>query len=79
MLLRLAQKENALLAWVRAAQGDGRLQPADALQVVQQMESLLKGSAFWPQVTLGQPRLGRRAQKQLADDTAELILSRYAV
>ena len=78
MLQRLAQKENALLTWVRAAQQDGRLKPADPLQVVQQMESLVKGSAFWPQVTLGQPRLGPRMQKQLAADTAELVLSRYA-
>lgn len=78
ILLRLAQKENALLTWVRAAQDDGRLQAADPLQVVQQMESLVKGSAFWPQVTLGQARLGSLAQKQLAADTAELILARYA-
>lgn len=78
MLLRLAEKENALLTWVRAAQKDGRLQAADPLQVVQQMESLVKGSAFWPQVTMGQPRLGTQAQKQLAADTAQLILSRYA-
>ncbi|QKV55502.1 TetR/AcrR family transcriptional regulator [Comamonas antarctica] len=78
MLQRLAQKENALLTWVCAAQQDGRLKPADPLQVVQQMESLVKGSAFWPQVTLGQPRLGPRMQKQLAADTAELVLSRYA-
>lgn len=78
MLLRLAQKENALLTWVRAAQNDGRLKPADPLQVVQQMESLVKGSAFWPQVTLGQPRLETQAQQQLAADTAELILARYA-
>ena len=78
MLLRLAQKENALLTWVRAAQKDGRLKPADPLQVVQQMESLVKGSAFWPQVTMGQARLGNQAQKQLATETAELVLSRYA-
>lgn len=78
MLLRLAQKENALLTWVRAAQDDARLQAADPLQVVQQMESLVKGSAFWPQVTLGQARLESQMQKQLAADTAELILARYA-
>ncbi|WP_159917933.1 TetR/AcrR family transcriptional regulator [Pantoea sp. 18069] len=78
MLARLAQKESALLTWVRAAQKDGRLKPADPLQIVQQMESLVKGSAFWPQVTMGQPRLGNQAQKQLATDTAELVLSRYA-
>lgn len=78
MLQRLAEKENALLTWVRAAQQDGRLRPAEPQQVVQQMESLVKGSAFWPQVTLGQARLTAKAQRQLAADTAELMLSRYA-
>lgn len=77
MLTRLAEKENALLTWVRAAQQDGRLKPADALLVVQQLESLVKGSAFWPQVTMGQPRLGPKAQKQLAAATADLVLSHY--
>jgi len=78
MLQRLAEKENALLTWVRAAQQDGRLRPAEPQQVVQQMESLVKGSAFWPQVAMGQARLPAKAQKQLAADTAELMLSRYA-
>lgn len=78
MLARLAQKENALLTWVRSAQQDGRLKPADAVQVVQQLESLVKGAAFWPQVAMGQPRLGPGAQKQLAATAAELVLSHYA-
>ena len=78
MLQRLAEKENALLTWVRAAQQDGRLRPAEPQQVVQQMESLVKGSAFWPQVAMGQARLTAKAQRQLAADTAELMLSRYA-
>lgn len=78
MLARLAEKENALLTWVQAAQDDGRLKPGDAALVVQQLESLVKGSAFWPQVTMGQPRLGPRAQKQLAAATADLMLGCYA-
>lgn len=78
MLVRLAEKENALLTWVRSAQKDGRLKPADAVLVVQQLESLVKGAAFWPQVTMGQPRLAARAQKQLAAAAAELVLSHYA-
>lgn len=78
MLVRLAEKENALLTWVRSAQKDGRLKPADAALVVQQLESLVKGAAFWPQVTMGQARLAARAQKQLAAAAAELVLSHYA-
>ncbi|QHI97791.1 TetR family transcriptional regulator [Xylophilus rhododendri] len=78
MLARLAQKENALLTWIQAAQQDGRLRPGDAALVVQQLESLVKGAAFWPQVAMGQPRLGTRAQKQLAAAAAELVLSRHA-
>lgn len=78
MLARLAEKENALLVWIKAAQQDGRLKPGDAALMAQQLENLVKGSAFWPQVTMGQPRLGIKAQKQLAAGAADLVLSRYA-
>lgn len=78
MLARLAEKENALLVWIKAAQHDGRIKPGDAALMAQQLENLVKGSAFWPQVTMGQPRLGIKAQKQLAAGAADLVLSRYA-
>jgi TetR/AcrR family transcriptional regulator of autoinduction and epiphytic fitness len=77
MVARLGEKEGGLLDWIRAAQKHGTLKPGDAALAVKQLESLVKGVAFWPQVTMGQPRLTPRAQKQLAVATVDLFLSHY--
>jgi len=78
MVERLGQKESGILAWIRAAQRDGRLKPGDSALAAQQLESLVKGSAFWPQVAMGQPRLAPRAQRQVAVAAVDMFLSRYA-
>jgi TetR/AcrR family transcriptional regulator of autoinduction and epiphytic fitness len=78
IVARLSEKESSLLAWMKAAHKDGRIQAADAALAAQQLESLVKGSAFWPQVTMGQPKLGPKAQKQLAASAVDLFLSHYA-
>jgi TetR/AcrR family transcriptional regulator of autoinduction and epiphytic fitness len=78
MVRRLGQKESGMLAWVRAAQKDGRLKPGDATLAAQQLESLLKGAAFWPQVTMGSPKLAPRVQRQVAAAAVDLFLSHHA-
>lgn len=78
MIDRLGQKEGRVLAWIRAAQRDGRLKPGDASLAAQQLESLVKGVAFWPQVAMGQPSLTLREQRKLAGAAVELFLSHYA-
>jgi TetR/AcrR family transcriptional regulator of autoinduction and epiphytic fitness len=77
MVARLGQKEGGLLAWIRAAQRHGRLKAGDATLAAQQLESLVKGVAFWPQVTLGRPKLTPRAQRQVAATTVDIFLSYY--
>jgi TetR/AcrR family transcriptional regulator of autoinduction and epiphytic fitness len=77
LVARLGEKEGGLLDWIRAAQKHGALKAGDAALAVKQLESLVKGVAFWPQVTMGQPRLTPRAQKQLAVATVDLFLSHY--
>jgi TetR/AcrR family transcriptional regulator of autoinduction and epiphytic fitness len=79
IVARLGEKESSLLGWIKAAHKDGRLEVADAALAAQQLESLVKGSAFWPQIAMGQPKLGPKAQKQLAATTVDLFLSQYAV
>ncbi len=78
MIDRLAQKEGAVLGWIRAAQRDGRLKPGDAALAAQQLESLVKGVAFWPQVAMGQPKLSSREQRKVAGAAVDLFLSHYA-
>jgi TetR/AcrR family transcriptional regulator of autoinduction and epiphytic fitness len=77
MVARLGQKEGGLLGWIKAAQKHGALKPGDAALAVQQLEGLIKGVAFWPQVTMGQPTLTARARKQVASATVDLFLSHY--
>ena len=77
MVERIGEKDAAMLDWIRAAQKAGALKAADAAQAYKQLECLVKGVAFWPQVAMGQPVLNARAQKQLATATADLFLSQY--
>ena len=77
MVARLGEKDGGLVDWIRAAQKHGALKAGDATQAYKQLESLVKGVAFWPQVAMGQPVLNARAQKQLANATADLFLSQY--
>ena len=77
MVARLGEKDGGMLEWMRAAQKYGALKAGDAAQAVKQLESLVKGVAFWPQVAMGQPRLTPAAQKKLATATVDLFLSFY--
>ena len=77
MVARLGEKDGGLVDWIRAAQKHGALKAGDAAQAYKQLESLVKGVAFWPQVAMGQPVLNARARKQLAEATAEMFLSQY--
>ena len=78
MVSRLGEKEGGVLGWIRAAQRDGRLKPGDPALAAQQLESLVKGVAFWPQVTMGQARLTPREQRKVAGAAVDLFLSHYA-
>ncbi|WP_019937442.1 TetR/AcrR family transcriptional regulator [Bordetella sp. FB-8] len=79
MVDRIGQKDNAMLDWIRAAQKHGALKAGDAAQAYKQLECLVKGVAFWPQLAMGQPRLTPAAQKKLAAASADLFLSHYGV
>ncbi len=81
MVERLGEKEDGdagLAAWIRAAQQDGRLRPADALFAAHQLQALLKGTAFWPQLAMGQKALTAAEQTRLLNDSVDMFLSFYA-
>jgi len=77
MVDRIGEKDGAMLDWIRAAQKHGALKAVDAAQAYKQLECLIKGAAFWPQVAMGQPRLTPAAQKKLAAASVDLFLSHY--
>ena len=75
IVARIGEKDGGLVDWIKGAQKAGALKAGDAALAVKQLECLVKGVAFWPQVAMGQPVLTPRAQKQLAVATADLFLS----
>jgi TetR/AcrR family transcriptional regulator of autoinduction and epiphytic fitness len=75
IVARLGEKDGGMLDWMRSAQKHGALKEGEAGQAVKQLECLVKGVAFWPQVAMGQPRLTLPAQKKLAVATVDLFLS----
>ncbi|UXH77319.1 TetR/AcrR family transcriptional regulator [Roseateles amylovorans] len=79
MLCRLGGREEGLTVWIRAAMADGRLRSSDPVFAAAQLQALVKGFAFWPQITMGQPPLDAAQQRQVADASADMFLRSHAV
>jgi len=77
MIESLGQREEGLTAWVRAAAADGRLEAADPGLAAKQLEALVKGFAFWPQIAMGQPLLTEAEQEAVASAAVEMFLACY--
>lgn len=78
MIARLDDREDGLSAWIRAAAADGKLKPLDPAFAAHQLHGMVKGFAFWPQLTLGEPPLGAKQQEQVVTASAEMFLRCYA-
>jgi TetR/AcrR family transcriptional regulator of autoinduction and epiphytic fitness len=77
MVARMSEREEGLTVWIRAAAADGRLKTSDPVFASMQLQGLVKGFAFWPQIALGQPPLTRAQQKQVAETSVDMFLARY--
>lgn len=78
MLARLGDREEGLTMWVRAATADGRLATTDPLFAAMQLQALVKGFAFWPQVGMGQASLDDARRTQVAEGAVDMFLAQYA-
>ncbi|MGK5077349.1 TetR/AcrR family transcriptional regulator [Janthinobacterium sp. HLX7-2] len=79
MVARMDEKETGLTNWIRQAQQDGRLKPADPQEVSHLLVSPLKTFAFWPQITMGKPLLDAVRQKEVIDIAVDMFLAYYGV
>ena len=77
MVARMGDREEGLTLWIRAAAADGRLKIKDPLFASMQLQGLVKGFAFWPQITLGQPPLTTAQQLQVAESAVDMFLAYY--
>ncbi|GLR14162.1 TetR family transcriptional regulator [Chitinimonas prasina] len=78
MVAKMGEREEGLTTWLRAAQADGRLMPHDPAFATHQLYGLLKAFAFWPQVTMGQPRPSAEARQHIMTTTVDMFLGYYA-
>ncbi|MFY3384220.1 TetR/AcrR family transcriptional regulator [Paracidovorax sp. MALMAid1276] len=80
LVARLAEKEEGLPRWIRAAQQAGALRTGvDAHYAAHQLHGLVKSFAFWPQLALGQPPLPADEQQRVLCDAVDMFLGFYAV
>jgi TetR/AcrR family transcriptional regulator of autoinduction and epiphytic fitness len=77
MVERMGIREEGLTTWIRAAAADGRIKADDPVFASMQLQGLVKGFAFWPQITMGQPPLTPARQKQVADAAVDMFLAQY--
>jgi len=78
MFARMGDKEEGLTVWIRAAAKDGRLKAKDPLFASMLLQGMIKGFAFWPQITLGQPVLTPAQRKQVAATATDMFLAYFA-
>ena len=78
LIARLGNREEGLTTWVRAAAADGKLKTKDPVFASMQLQGLVKGFAFWPQIAMGQPSLTTAQQKQVTNAAVEMFLAYYA-
>jgi TetR/AcrR family transcriptional regulator, regulator of autoinduction and epiphytic fitness len=77
MVARMSEREEGLTTWLRAAAAAGRLKTQDPVFASHQLQGLIKGFAFWPQITQAQPALDAPAQKHVAESAVDMFLAYY--
>jgi TetR/AcrR family transcriptional regulator of autoinduction and epiphytic fitness len=78
IIARLGEREEGVLAWIRAAQADGKLKPGDPAFAATLLQGQVKALAFWPQVTMGAPPLPEAMQAPLVDAAVSMFLAYFA-
>ena len=78
IIARLGEREEGVLAWIRAAQADGKLKPGDPAFAATLLQGQVKALAFWPQVTMGAPPLAEAMQAPLVDAAVSMFLAYFA-
>ncbi|MBT2750081.1 MULTISPECIES: TetR/AcrR family transcriptional regulator [unclassified Lysobacter] len=78
MFARMGDKEEGLTVWIRAAAADGRLKTDDPRFASMLLQGMVKGFAFWPQITMGQPVLTPAQRDRVANTATDMFLAHFA-
>lgn len=77
MIARMGMREEGVTAWIRAAQQDGKLKPADPEFAAHLLQGQLKIFAFWPQLALGQAPLSDAKQAMIVQTVVDMFLAYF--
>lgn len=76
---KLSKKDTALFGWLTEQAKSKTLLMQDIELANTQLHSLVKGTAFWPQVLGLKASLSKSEARELAEQTAKLFMSQYRV
>lgn len=76
---KLCNHEASPKSWIIAAVADKKLAISDCDFAFNQLDNLLTGSCFWPQLLKLEPILDSKQQQQLIDETVLMFLNRYQI
>ncbi len=77
MLSRIGKREEGVTVWIRAAQADGKLKPADPEFAAMLLQGQLKTFAFWPQIAMGQGPLAEDRQAAVVNTIVDMFLAYF--
>ncbi|RYU70324.1 TetR/AcrR family transcriptional regulator [Aliivibrio finisterrensis] len=75
---KMEQQETALSRWLQWMMDTKKLTIEDKHKASVQLHSLLKGSAFWPQLVGMRDVLSEEEKTELVEETTKMFLSRYS-
>lgn len=74
---QLKAQESSLHRWLKKAEADNRLTFEDIGQVVNEIDSLIKGQSFWPQLFKIEDNLSDEDKWRITRNIVAMVLSRY--
>lgn len=74
---QLKAQESSLHRWLKKAEADSRLTFEDIGQVVNEIDSLIKGQSFWPQLFKIEDNLSDDDKWRITRNIVAMVLSRY--
>lgn len=74
---QLKAQESSLHRWLKKAEADNRLAFEDIGQVVNEIDSLIKGQSFWPQLFKIEDNLSDDDKWRITRNIVAMVLSRY--
>lgn len=77
ILKQLDERDLAIVTWVRSAREHGALSECDPKLAGEQFHSLIKGSAFWPQLLSGRAPLNEEEARKVIESTTRVFIAAY--